>query len=262
MVPKCTLCKVNPADKNNSHIIPKFMSKRLFDNTNPRHSLAIDKNGKQQRLQDTPKENKILCSNCELRIEKLETYFAKFFTEINNLGSARRQYSIEIQNDNEILHCKDLDPNIFKLFIFSLVWRCSISNLSDFENFKLDLLIEEELRMFLNSNLKTSHSELMQSIVEVQIVPHYHFCITKPKNKTRGIFTAFNFAPESFTIFTVDYAIFFYTNDNPYVPVHKNFSNRENEPVRIILGDDKNWLELNKTIVNLMYKEQNKLPEE
>ena len=163
MLSICKLCKINPADKNNSHIIPKFMCKRLFDNTHPRHSLAIGKNGKKQKLQDTPKENKIFCSNCELRIEKLETYFAKFFTEINNLGSARRQYTIEKLNDHEILLCKDLNPNIFKLFIFSLIWRCSISNLLDFENFKMDPAIEEELRMFLNSNLKSTHSELMQS---------------------------------------------------------------------------------------------------
>lgn len=78
MRPTCKLCKNNSADKDNSHIIPKFMSKRLFDGIKPRYSVAIGKNGKQQKLQDTPKESKILCTSCEARLEKLETYFAKF----------------------------------------------------------------------------------------------------------------------------------------------------------------------------------------
>lgn len=252
MMPTCKLCKNNSADKDNSHIIPKFMSKRLFDGIKPRHSIAIRNNGKQQKSQDTPKESKILCISCESRLEKLETYFAKFFIEINNLASARRNYTIEQLTDNEMLLCNDLHPNIFKLFIFSLVWRCSISNLSDFENFTLNSLVEEDLRVFLNLNLKNSHGELMQSLDGIQQVPRYHFCVTKPKNKTRGIFTAFNFAPEAFTILTVDYAIFFYSSVVPYVSIHEHFSNRDNEIVKIILGDDDKWLELNRKIVNLM----------
>lgn len=252
MIPTCKICKINTADKDNSHIIPKFMSKRLFENSRPRHSIAIDKSGKQKKLQDTPKENKIFCKSCESRIEKLETYFSKFFIDVNSLSNPKRDYTIGILHDHEAVFCNDLHPTLFKLFIFSLVWRCSISNLGDFENFKLDALIEEELRRFLNSNLKSTHSELMQSLHEIQRIPYYHFCITKPKSKTRGIYTSFNFAPDSYLMFTVDYAIFFYTTEVPYVALHEFFSNRDNGVVKIMLGDDDSWMELIRNVLKMM----------
>lgn len=39
----CKLCENEAADKENSHIIPKFLSKGLFENTKPRHSLELKK---------------------------------------------------------------------------------------------------------------------------------------------------------------------------------------------------------------------------
>lgn len=81
----CRLCKDRVADKSNSHLIPKFMCKRLFEDTKPRHTVSLSKNGIQTKIQDVPKENYILCSFCEKRFEKLETYFSRVFMEINSL---------------------------------------------------------------------------------------------------------------------------------------------------------------------------------
>jgi hypothetical protein len=228
------------------------MCKRLFENTKPRHALYLGKEKKHPRTQDIPKEDQILCRACECKLGKLEDYFARFFIEINNLGNAQRSYTIDQLFGQEVIFCNDLNPTIFKLFIFSLVWRCSISKLSDFGNFKLESNVEEDLRVFLNNNLKSTHKELMESLNEIENVPYYHFCITKPKSKTRGIFTAFNFALNAFTIFTVDYALFFYTNENPYVEVHKNFSNRDNETVKIAIGEDEKWINLNQSVLDKM----------
>jgi hypothetical protein len=69
---KCTLCKINIANKKNSHIIPKFLCKGLFT-THSRHTLVINRNGKTQKRQDTPKESYIFCVVCEKRMEVLET---------------------------------------------------------------------------------------------------------------------------------------------------------------------------------------------
>src|SRR5690606_17325198 len=113
------------------------------------------------------------------------------------------------------------------------IWRSSISNQLVFQTFKLNLEIEEEIRNFLNENLKNSHSELLQSLNSITKFPSYHFCIVKPKNKSRGIFTAYEFAENSYAIFTVDYALFFYTNKEPLIKAHKIFSNYDMSPVRI-----------------------------
>ena len=60
------------------------MCKGLFEATEPRHALSIDKNGTGKKVQDTPKEDFILCKTCEKRIEILETYFARVIEEIHN----------------------------------------------------------------------------------------------------------------------------------------------------------------------------------
>jgi hypothetical protein len=248
----CTLCKINIADQNNSHIIPKFMSKRLFENAKPRHALYLGKNGKQQKQQDIPKENQILCRSCEAKLAKLEDYFARFFIEINSLNSARRSYTVDQIYGQEVIFCNDLHPTLFKLFIFSLIWRCSISKSFEFGNFKLENDVEENLRIFLYHNLKATQRELLDSLNQAQHIPDYHYCVTKPKGKVRGILTAFNFAPNSFTVFTVDYAIFFYTNENPHVEIHKKFSNKDDDKVKIAVGEDQKWIELNQSILDKM----------
>src|SRR3989344_2220131 len=83
-VPMCNLCKSKLADKKNSHIIPKFLCTGLFESTTPRYSVMISKNGKSRKIQDTPKENHILCTTCEKRIEILETHFARVILGIHN----------------------------------------------------------------------------------------------------------------------------------------------------------------------------------
>lgn len=248
----CKLCVTNPADKLNSHIIPKFMSKRLFENTKPRHTISILRNAKPKKIQDTPKENNLLCTSCEKRIEILETYFSRILIDINSLQNATRNYRLISEYGNEVLICEDLNPTLFKLFIFSIIWRSSISTLKEFKSFKLEIEVEEDLRVFLNNNLKLKYDNLMQSLDEIKNIPQFHFCVIKPKNKTRGIFTAYKFGEDAYTIFTVDYALFFYTQDLPLISEHILFSNRENYQVKIIFGNDENWQKLNQLILSIM----------
>lgn len=184
------------------------MCKRLFENTNPKYSVQITKAGKKRKLQDTPKENNILCNSCERRIEVIETYFSRVFIEISSLANAKRNYKIEVQERNEVLICQDLNPILFKLFIYTLIWRSSISKLTVFATFNLPEIIEEEIREFLDTNLKLAHSELMDSLNSIKQFPTYHLCMIKPKNKTRGIFTVYEFAENAFALYTVDYVIF------------------------------------------------------
>lgn len=250
----CNLCKIEVANKPNSHIIPKFMSKRLFEFTKPRYTVQLNRNGKKVKLQDTPKENNILCFGCEKRFSVLETYFSRVLIDINSLKNAKRSYSIINQHQNEIIVCDDLHPNMFKLFIYSIIWRCSISSLFVFETFKLPPNIEEEIRCFLDINLNLSHKELMKNLEKINTIPQYHTCLIKPKNKTRGIFTAYNFGEDAFAIYTVDYALFFYTSEMPLIERHQLFSNKDNEKVRVVLGNDEDWKTLNKLVVTNMLK--------
>lgn len=248
----CKLCKERIADKKKSHIIPKFMCKRLFEGTKPRHTVQLSKEGIQTKLQDVPKEDNILCSWCEKRLEKLETYISFVLIEVNSTHSARRKYTLEKIENQEVLFCDEINPSLMYLFFYSLIWRSSISQKLAFDTFKIDNSIEEEFRTFLNNNLQESHKDLLEHAKKIQNVPNYFLCLVKPKNKTRGIFSAYNFGPNSYAIYTVDYALFFYTNESNCPLAHKTFGNSINETFKIYIGDDDNWKKLNNLVVQKM----------
>lgn len=257
--PICKLCLNNIADKENSHIIPKFMCKSLFEDTNPRHALSINKFGKGRKIQDTPKENNILCSGCEHRIEIIETIFSKFFYEVHSYKSLNERFTVHQIGLQEYIECKNINPTLFKLFIYSIIWRSSISSLFEFQSFKINKNNEDEIRTFLNLNLKLNKASLIENLNSVQDFPLYHNCIIKPKEKsalTRGIFYVSSMSNEAHILLLVDIAIFFYTDEKSIGHVLGKFSNKQNEKVMITLGDAESWLDLNKALLSKMRNEQ------
>lgn len=258
-MPNCKLCQNREADKPNSHIIPKFLAKRLFEFTKPRHTLSINRKGESRKIQDTPKENFILCKICEKRLEYLETLISKKVTSINNYNNLKDKFTIKEYGKNKILECLNISPIGFKLFVYSLVWRASISNLPEFETFKLDDKTEAELRMFLDKSLKTNNSELVISISKIIDFPNYHYCIFKPLSRnefSRGIFTAYKMAEFQFGIFTVDYIFFFYSNAKDMNPAFEFVSNFQNDKLLITLAGTDDWKILNELVVRKMLKKQ------
>jgi len=249
---KCTLCNERVADKLNSHIIPKFMCKRLFEGTNPRHSVQLSKDGKQLKIQDVPKEDNIFCKQCENRFAKLESYFSRVLIDINSLQNATRKYDIEHSEVQDILRCIDITPSLFHLFFYSLLWRASISKHILFDTFKIGSEVQKELRIFLNQNLCDTQEHLLLHAKTITEIPTYHTCFIKPKNNARGIFSAYNFAPNGFAVFTVDYALFFYTKGDDCLPAHKTYGNIDNEIIKIVLANDENWKHLNNAVVENM----------
>ncbi|CAD5343006.1 hypothetical protein [Flavobacterium bizetiae] len=259
---KCKLCKTNVADKMNSHIIPKFMCQRLFEDAIPRHSIEINSKGKSKKIQDSPKENNIFCTSCEKRMGILETYFSKKIIDIHNFSNVKDRIDLETISNQKHLVCKNIKPTMFKLFIYSLVWRSSISKLNEFEKYHIDDKVEEELRVFLNDNLKTTHKELLENIENNIKYPSYHFCLIKPiaRNKqSRGIFTAFNSGEKAHLLMLIDFAVFFYTDEKSIGSTLKYYSNKQNEKVIIATGDIEKWTELNRMIVQKMLNKKNSM---
>lgn len=256
-MPNCKLCLTREADKPNSHIIPKFLAKRLFESIIPRHSIEIDRKGKKRKIQDTPKENLILCKDCEKRFEYLETLISKKITSINNYNNLKNKFKIVEYGNNKILECLNINPIAFKIFVFSLVWRASISSLPEFESFKLDDKTESDLRNLLNEKLKNSHIELVASLSESIDIPNYDYCVFKPlvRNEfSRGVFTSYKMNKFQFGIFTVDYIIFFFLNSKDMDPAYKLVSNYQNEKVLITLIGTDYWKHLNELVVRKMLK--------
>lgn len=175
----CKLCKNNPADKENSHIITKFLGKPLFDKDGHKYAWRVGRNGMKKPVQDTPKEDFILCTSCEKRMANVETYFARILSRIDNYKRLTAEFEIEFIGTEQCIICKDIHPTLFKLFVYSLVWRASISSLAEFQHFCLPVIDEEKIGGFLDKNLRIEHTDLMNSLDQITDLPLYHFgCIS------------------------------------------------------------------------------------
>lgn len=256
----CKLCLNHPADKKNSHIIPKFMCKGLFEATEPRHAVSINQQGKGRKIQDTSKENCILCKTCEKRLEILETHFARIIEEIHAYKDLPKKFTILKIGTQQYVECNDIHPTLFKLFLYSLVWRASISNLFEYLPFNLNRLDEERIRDFLNSNLSTSKTSLFKTLDNIDDIPLYHNCIIKPKEKSttsRGIFSISSMSDTAHILLLIDFAIFFYTDEISIGNVLERFSNKQNEKVIVTLGETEPWLGLNQLYLSKMLNAKN-----
>ena len=106
------------------------MCKGLFESTKPRHALMFNKELKGRKVQDTFKESHILCTMCEKRIEVIETLFSKIIDDIHNYEKHPNKFTLGRLGTQDFINCNDLNPVLYKLFLYSLVWRASISGIT------------------------------------------------------------------------------------------------------------------------------------
>lgn len=130
---KCRLCSLNK-ELQNSHIIPEFLYKPLYDDKHRAQQLL--KIGGQQQgykrrkpLQKGLRE-KLLCFDCEqLLNDRYEKYFKRRWFDEKALPR-------ELDADRSI-RLSGLDYGKFKLFHLSVLFRASVSSLPEFEQINL-----------------------------------------------------------------------------------------------------------------------------
>lgn len=245
---RCLLCLTNEPNKRNSHIVPKFLTKGLFSLEHHRKTLTIHKTGKSRLLQDTPKEDFILCVNCEKRIEVIETEFAPIIRNIHNYRKRPVDFEHVIQGQMEYLRCISVDASLFNLFFYSIIWRLSVSRLDSYGTLKLPLAVEEDIRSFLHNNLCLTKRELMTKVRNEIVSPAYHIVLIKPKIKTDpsgGMLSAHSYNEVEHLITLVDFVLFFFVNEHVIQPSLKQITNSLNPTFLIGIGDNKHWIELN-----------------
>ncbi|MBK7856659.1 MAG: hypothetical protein IPJ79_18750 [Bacteroidetes bacterium] len=165
---KCLLCETNNSTKENSHIIPKFMGKEIFKTEKGNRGFVIGTNSAHlppQITQDSPKESYILCPSCEQYISILETYIATRFH--SRLWDKKFSQQFGTFNNNGGITwkvCNEIEPAVFRLFIYSIVWRCSISSVPLCKDFLLNKEEEERLRLSLLLCKYETQIELLSNI--------------------------------------------------------------------------------------------------
>lgn len=237
----CKLCKLEIADKKNSHIISKFLGKGLFDGKNNKYTLQI-KVGKAIKVQDTVKEDNILCTSCEKIIEKVETYSANSLARLQLYKKLPNEFIVNSLGNLDTLECNNINPYIFKLFVYSLIFRISISKNEAYSSFLLEENIIEEIRVFLCNNLKFIENYKTSPNLFLT-TPDYHFVVYMKEDMSKGIRGVQGAVGGNNNYCTMlgDYIIFFYTRDNVIKQYLKIFSNKQNNHVNIILQSSSQW---------------------
>ena len=126
MIGECKLCGNEKELCKQSHVIPNFMYKELFDDKNCMYTISGKKNGaRKTKVHQTGEFDKyILCKDCDNnKLGKLERYASLIlydgFPKIieNRINPDGMAYT----------YCAEIDYTKFKLFLLSILWRASIS---------------------------------------------------------------------------------------------------------------------------------------
>jgi hypothetical protein len=135
---KCKLCQKD-SPLQNSHIIPEFVYRQLYDEKHRMHVLSSHEKSPRPYEQKGLRE-KLLCRNCEARFSEYERYASTAFDGKET----------ETPLDG-VLIIKDVDYNKFKLFLLSILWRSSVSSLDFFSQVSLGPH-ENKIREMILSN--------------------------------------------------------------------------------------------------------------
>jgi hypothetical protein len=133
----CKLCNLE-RDLCNSHILPEFLYKPLYDSKNRAHIISSDSTKRDGYIQKGFREP-LLCEDCEQRFSRWENYAKREFFDLPGLRMPNPLNRTSIK----------VDYKRFRLFSLSLLWRMSICSLDVFAHVKLGSRHDEKLRQAL-----------------------------------------------------------------------------------------------------------------
>lgn len=135
---RCALCH-SEATLKNSHIIPEFLYRSLYDEKHRFHQISADPDQKNVFLQKGLREP-LMCERCEQRLSPWERYVSLLLN--GGVGVVMRQ-------EGNRIFLSELDYSKLKLFQLSILWRASVSRLPEFSQVNLGPHEERIRRMLL-----------------------------------------------------------------------------------------------------------------
>ena len=136
----CHLCDKN-RELQNSHIIPEFVYKQLYDSKGRFHVLSTLECRPRPMEQKGIRE-KLLCSECEQQLSGYEKYAREIL-----MGGV----SFQAQHKGNLLYLSEIDYHKFKLFMLSILWRSSISTHALFSRINLGPH-EDKIKAMIQAN--------------------------------------------------------------------------------------------------------------
>ncbi|KAB2917992.1 MAG: hypothetical protein F9K23_02260 [Bacteroidetes bacterium] len=214
----CLLCLINPATKKNSHILPKFMTKSILGTSNQKAGYILQslKPFDKSKVQDSPKEDFILCESCERYFEILETYVSQRLH--NRLWDIRKNSEFEDHINNDGIRwrsSKQININVFKLFLFSILWRSSVSSHPLFNLYKIS---EEEKDVFRTELIRfrvNQQKELLEKVDNDSTINIFYIILTCQSfgDETKNVIFPYSNSGNPHSFYLNRYLIFFsFTN--------------------------------------------------
>lgn len=254
----CLLCTQNKATKENSHIIPKFMGKTLLGITGAKQAYILDTNRGHlpaEKTQDIAKENYILCPSCENYFSIIETYIAERLHK--RLWTARQTNQFPYsENEGGVgwKLCAEIDSKIFRLFIYSILFRCSISSTRLHKDFKLnneeESLLNDELKLFLSK----THKEFIEKINDIDnkisLYPFVIYTASAFQNSTSNTIYTSSHNKNPYVLHLNEYVLLFSFSNNDMIKRFDFLVNNDDSPIKIGFFTVEHWREENKQFLN------------
>jgi len=248
----CHLCLTNESDKTNSHILSKFISTNFMDGIGTqRRGYQLDTetvlNNKSKIVQDSVKENYILCADCETYLGLIENIASRTFLNLEKQITERKVLKDTVKDFLDLLYCINSNPIIIRLFVYSLFWRVSISNDSLFEDYKLKDSFEDDVRKSLFQYKASTNDELIgltNSDHSIQIFPFTVMTAKSFQDPTSNVlFAPYSYDPYCLIVDRFSF-MFFRKLDDIKVNFIREFSNTQINDCRIMMVSQELWQNL------------------
>jgi hypothetical protein len=255
----CLLCQQNPATKKESHIVPKFICKDIFNEKNEAYMIdSTNMETDPKVAQDTPKEDYILCPECERYFEQLETYVSR--NPLLYLWDTSKQdgFKTHFIGTEKIIECKETVTSLFNLFLYSIMWRLFISNHSFFRK----VLIHKDTVESLRKSLLEFRSESISNIKEKALATATDFLHSKYtfltaeafEDKTSNALCVMPGKGKPYKVMMGKYILImsFFNNTTQESLELRNNTVPSNENIKIVVVNKDSWQDINvKFIANL-----------
>ena len=248
----CLLCKTNQADKKNSHILPKFISTKFMEMEGyPRRGFQLDTEtvleNKKKIIQDSVKEDYLLCSECENYFAVIEHLASQTFLNIDKDINDKKIIIDEINEFLDLLYFINSNPIIIRLFVYSIFWRVSISNDSLFDVYKIKEPFEDEIRLALLSYKSSKKWDLINLTNTNHSIPIFPFSMITAKtfqdSTSNVLFAPYSYDPYCLIVDQFSFMLFKQENDIK-VDFIKEFSNTQINDCRIMRVSQELWQNL------------------
>jgi hypothetical protein len=186
----CLLCQASEASKKQSHILPDFFTKNIFRDPSKRRYLVTNGLAVTGKPSSTPKEAYLLCNICEEKLGALEQVISLVLPKMLEELRSRDDFSSDIREHH--LESIGIEPALFHLFAYSLLWRAHVTQKTEFTYLTLSDKHAEELRQTLNTCLHTKKESMIEAMVSLypdRLPVFYQTMMVhkKPRNESQTI---------------------------------------------------------------------------